>query len=81
MRDLMKCFEKFYGMQVSMTKQSGDFLVALERRCQLRSTMFFFKLWNQSFNLSEADVYMVLIINPFFNWKKGQKQLPPSDLC
>ena len=27
MRDLMKCFEKFYGMQVSMTKQSGDFLV------------------------------------------------------
>ena len=27
MRDLMKCFEKFYGMQVSMTKQFGDFLV------------------------------------------------------
>ena len=27
MRDLMKCFEEFYGMQVSMTKQSGDFWV------------------------------------------------------
>ena len=27
MRDLMKCFEEFYDMQVTMTKQSGDFQV------------------------------------------------------
>ena len=25
LRDLMKCSRKFYGMQVSMTKQCGDF--------------------------------------------------------
>ena len=26
MHDLIKCDGKFYGMQVSMTQQSGDFL-------------------------------------------------------
>ena len=31
----------------------------------------FFKFWNQSFDFNEADVYLVLIINPFINRKKG----------
>ena len=33
----------------------------------------FLKLWNQSFNFNEADAYLVLIINPLFNRKKGKK--------
>ena len=33
----------------------------------------FLKQWNQSFNFNEADVYLVLIINPLFNRKKGKK--------
>ena len=40
----------------------------------------FLKLWNQSFNFNEADVYFVLIMNPLFNRKKGQKQMPFPDL-
>ena len=39
-----------------------------------------FKFWNQSFDFNEADVYLVWIVNPFINRKKGKKEYRPRPI-